>query len=185
MQNMINIVVAFPKFEDAANIKNLLVRNGYSVACVCTSGAKVLSVADEYNDGIVICGHRLTDMLYSDVKANLPQHFDMILLASANKLSDAYGLGIVSVAMPLRVNDLVNTIDLLAENIARKKKRLREQPKKRSMEEQSFINEAKRILMEKNNLSEYEAHRYIQKTSMDSGTNMVETARMIIRIMMN
>ena len=38
---------------------------------------------------------------------------------------------------------------------------------------------------EKNNLTEYEAHRYIQKTSMDSGTNMVETAEMVIRIMMN
>ena len=32
-------------------------------------------------------------------------------------------------------------------------------------------------------MTEAEAHRYIQKCSMDSGTNMVETAQMIISIM--
>lgn len=36
--------------------------------------------------------------------------------------------------------------------------------------------------MDRNGMSEEEAHRYIQKTSMDSGTNMVETAEMIIRM---
>ena len=36
--------------------------------------------------------------------------------------------------------------------------------------------------MERNNMSEREAHRYIQKCSMDSGTNMVETAWMIISL---
>ena len=29
----------------------------------------------------------------------------------------------------------------------------------------------------------HEAHRYIQKCSMDSGTNMVETAQMILSMM--
>ena len=37
--------------------------------------------------------------------------------------------------------------------------------------------------MERNHMSESEAHRYIQKNSMDTGTNMVETARMILSIM--
>jgi response regulator NasT len=36
--------------------------------------------------------------------------------------------------------------------------------------------------MERNGMSEEEAHRYIQKTSMDSGTNMVETAQMVISL---
>lgn len=182
---MVNIIVAFPKTEDATNIKNLLVRSGYSVTAVCTSGAKVLSVANEYNAGIIICGYKFVDMLYSEIKANLPEYFEMILLASQSKLSDAIGTGVVSVAMPIKVNDLKNTIDMLAESITRRRKKLKEQPKKRNPKEQQIIDIAKKILIEKNNLTEYEAHRYIQKTSMDTGTNMVETAEMIIRIMMN
>ena len=31
-------------------------------------------------------------------------------------------------------------------------------------------------------MTESEAHRYIQKCSMDSGTNMVETAQMIMSL---
>ncbi len=34
--------------------------------------------------------------------------------------------------------------------------------------------------MERNHLSEEEAHKYIQKLSMDSGNNLVETAEMIL-----
>ena len=36
--------------------------------------------------------------------------------------------------------------------------------------------------METKNMSEIEAHRYIQKCSMDNGINMVETAQMVIEI---
>jgi response regulator NasT len=45
------------------------------------------------------------------------------------------------------------------------------------------IQRAKLLLMERNNMSEEEAHRYIQKTSMDSGTNLVEMAEMILSMM--
>ena len=44
------------------------------------------------------------------------------------------------------------------------------------------MDQAKKLLMERNGMSENEAHRYIQKCSMDSGTNMVETAQMVISL---
>ena len=37
--------------------------------------------------------------------------------------------------------------------------------------------------MERNHMTEEEAHRYLQKTSMDSGTNLVETAQMLLTLM--
>ena len=37
--------------------------------------------------------------------------------------------------------------------------------------------------MSRNNLTEEEAHRYIQKRSMNNGTDMVETAQMILSLM--
>ena len=177
---MANIVIAFPKMEDAIGIKNLLVRNGYPVTAVCTSGANVLSTIDDYNDGIVVCGYKLTDMLFSELRANMAGDFEMILLASAGKISDADCEGVVPVLMPLKAADFVNTVAMLSMNIARKKKKRKNIPKTRSDE----IDRAKKILMEKNNMTEQEAHRYIQKISMDSGTGMAETAQMVIRIML-
>ena len=32
-------------------------------------------------------------------------------------------------------------------------------------------------------MTEEEAHRYIQRSSMDTGTNMVETAQMVLTMM--
>ena len=45
------------------------------------------------------------------------------------------------------------------------------------------MEEAKAVLMEKNNMSENEAHRYVQKSAMDSGRTMVDTAASILKIM--
>lgn len=36
--------------------------------------------------------------------------------------------------------------------------------------------------MARNHMTESEAHRYLQKCSMDSGTSMVETAQMVISL---
>ena len=37
--------------------------------------------------------------------------------------------------------------------------------------------------MERNHMDEEEAHRYLQKCSMDSGTNLAETAQMVLSMM--
>ena len=182
---MANIVVAFPKVEDAISIKNLLVRNGYPVTAVCTSGTKVLSTIDDYNDGIIVCGYKLNDMLFSELRESVPAEFEILLLASAMKISSSDCTGVIAVTMPLKAGDLLNPIEMLSMNIARRKKKRKNVPKKRTEEEQKTIDQAKKILIERNHMTESEVHRYMQKTSMDSGTNLVETAQMIIRIMLN
>lgn len=50
---MTRIIVAFPKVENGKNIKNVLVRNGYQVVCVCTNGAQVIQEANGLQDGLV------------------------------------------------------------------------------------------------------------------------------------
>ena len=60
------------------------------------------------------------------------------------------------------------------------KRRKKTQPKRRTAEEEKIINKAKALLMERNQMTENDAHKYIQKLSMDSGNNLVETAEMIL-----
>ncbi|MDE7257890.1 MAG: ANTAR domain-containing protein, partial [Lachnospiraceae bacterium] len=78
---------------------------------------------------------------------------------------------------------LINTVDMMSQTIMRRRRRAKSKPKERNSEETAFIKEAKELLMERNHMTEEEAHRYIQKCSMDSGTNMVETAQMILAMM--
>ena len=180
---MTNIIVVFPKIDDAKSIRNLLARNGFHVVGVCTTGTQAVSQTDGLNGGIVICGYKMVDMLYSQLHEYLPQGFEMLMLASPQYLSECEEHDIIYLSMPLKVPDLLSTLGMMAENQERRRKKERLRPRERSQEEKELLKEAKSILMQRNRMTEEEAHRYLQKCSMDSGTNMVETARMVLSMM--
>lgn len=180
---MTGIIVAFPKQENAKSIKNILVRSGFTVTGICTTGAQAAAMADELGGGIMLCSYKLTDMMYSELRNYLPEGFEMLLMASEQNLSEAAGSNIVSLAMPLKVHELVSTVSMMVETMERRRRMRRVQPRERKPEEIELIKEAKHLLMERNHMTEEEAHRYIQKCSMDSSTNMVETAQMVLSMM--
>ena len=179
---MVNLIVAFPKLEEAKNIKNILIRNGFQVIAVCTSGAQVLNYAEELGGGIVVCGYRLMDMIYEELLPDLPPDFEMLLVASPGRCRDTSWDNMVRLAMPIKVHDLVSTLEMMSQNQVRRRRKRRQQPKMRNQEEADLIARAKAVLMERNDMSEGDAHRYIQKCSMDSGTNLVETAQMVLSL---
>lgn len=176
-----SILIALPKLEDARHISDLLKRQGLNTALICTSGSKVLSTVHELDSGVVICGRRLTDMHYTQLAEYLPEYFEMLLIASQSALEECPP-GIKNLGIPFRASELTGTVEMMLTQQAKllKKKKI---PKKRSEHEQNFINNAKGVLMERNGMTETEAFRYIQKCSMDSGTNMVETAQKILLLM--
>ena len=116
---MVNIIVVFPKLEDAKNIRNLLARNGYSVIGVCCTGAQVLQIIDNLEDGIVICGYRFNDMMYADLRESLASSFQMLLVASMHILESCDRRDIVSLPLPLRIGDLANTLEMMAAGMYR------------------------------------------------------------------
>ena len=60
--------------------------------------------------------------------------------------------------------------------------RSRKKPIARSQEDLETIKRAKEILITRNRMEEGEAHHYLQKCSMENGTNLVETAQMVISL---
>ena len=85
--------------------------------------------------------------------------------------------------MPLKVHELLSTLEMMAAGIERRRKKRKSRPKERSEADKRVLQEAKSLLMERNGMTEEEAHRYIQKCSMDSGTNLVEAAEMVLSMM--
>jgi response regulator NasT len=107
----------------------------------------------------------------------------MLLVASRSKLEDGVEDGVVCVEMPLKAYDLINTLSMMTMALERLRKKNRQKPKERNIAQKAIIDEAKKLLMNNRNMTEEEAHRYIQKNSMDSGNSMVETAQMVLQIM--
>ncbi|MCI9198480.1 MAG: ANTAR domain-containing protein [Lachnospiraceae bacterium] len=175
---MSSVVVVFPKLEDAKSIRNLLVRSGIEVAGVCTTGGQALDVMDSLGSGIIVCGYRFRDMLYTELKEQMGGGFEMLLLASQRVLAEKGPDDVMAVRMPLKVHELLETIHMM--QYAQEKQKKKKRP--RSTREKAVIEKAKAFLMERNHMTEEEAHRYVQKCSMDSGNSMVETAQMIISL---
>lgn len=158
-------------------------KRGYEIDAVCSTAAAALGEMNNLNGGIVICGYKLPDMFFTDLNECMPSGFQMLLIASSRALSAVEGTGIMAVTMPLSVYELVNTLEMMLQSAARRRKKERAKPKVRSTEEQHIIDRAKSLLIERNHMTESEAHRYMQKCSMDSGTNLVETAQMVLTLL--
>lgn len=107
----------------------------------------------------------------------------MVTISSREQWEDNGDDSVVSLSQPLKVHELISTMEMVVCNVERIRKKRRSQPRHRSREEQELIERAKNILMERNNMTESEAHRYLQKTSMDNGTSFTETAQMILSMM--
>ncbi|MBR5420396.1 MAG: ANTAR domain-containing protein [Lachnospiraceae bacterium] len=178
-----NLIVLFGKSEEGKAIRSLLVKNGYEVDVICNTGAQALAEADALAEGIIVCGFRYPDMIYSELLEDLPGDFEMLLIARASLLEEGVPEEVVALPMPLQTVDLFSTLGMMIGRRERKRKKQRLIPKQRSREEQAVIDEAKTVLMERNRMSEEEAHRYLQKCSMDSGTGLAESARMILTLM--
>lgn len=177
---MINVIVVLPKQQDADKMKSILMKSGYESVFACHSGAQALGLMSGLDGGIVISGCRLADMTYSDLRADLPAGYEMLLLASADMILARREAGIVSLAMPFKVHELLHTLEMMTHRALCRRKKLRGEPKERSKEEQEQIQKAKELLIERNHMTEEEAHRYLQKCSMDSGTGLGEVAQMIL-----
>ena len=122
-----NIIITFLRINDAQNIRNILVRNGWGNVSICTSGAGTLAMADQLESGVVICGYRLPDMAYMQLKEDLPAGFQMLLIASNSVMTGASSAEVTHMETPLKVQELIQTIHFMEEDAARRRRKRREQ----------------------------------------------------------
>lgn len=179
---MIGVIVVFPKPEEAKGIRNLLTRNGIQVIATCTTGAQAVTFFDHVDEALVVCGYKFSDMLYTELSEYLPDTYEMLLVAPSSSFAQCDRSKVVSLCMPIRAQELIDTTNILLQGLYQQHKKRKAQPKQWSSEERGVIESAKLRLMEQKKMTEAEAHRYLQKTSMDNGVNMVETAQMVLEI---
>lgn len=173
------IIIAMPVREDAQKIADMLMRQGIQTDAVCTLSSEVLSKVHERDSGILICGKRLKDMGYAELSGYLPDYYAMIVI-SKDMMLDFYAQNIFFLQSPFKLKDLIGTIDMISQQHNLRIRRNKGKPPGRTNEEKEIIKQAKELLMNRNQMSEPDAYRYIQKCSMDSGNTMLETAQMII-----
>lgn len=174
---MDKVIVAFESEKTLRQMCDILEREGLPVAAACTSGAHALRAARKYDGGVILSGYKLRDMASVELYHDVPPGFVLLVLADQMKLELIEQEEIVKLSAPVRKRDLIATVQMLLETAAERPKPAVPQ---RSEEEKQIIWQAKYLLMERQNMTEEQAHRFIQKRSMDTGAKMVQTARIIL-----
>ena len=114
-----SIVIALPKIEDAKKIRTILNRHGLTVASVCSSVSNALANISELDSGVLICGYKLTDAYYKDALDDLPQYFEMLLLASQRIIDEAPN-SVSTVQMPMKASALIDTVNDMLYHLERR-----------------------------------------------------------------
>lgn len=174
---MDRIVVAFANEEAQRRILRLLESEGYSPAARCAAGAEAVRTVRKLGSAIVVCGFKLRDMTATDLAAYLRQTAVLLAVSAPVNLEFCEGENLYKLPTPVRRSDFFATLDLLRQF---EEKHLHHPPPKRREADQQLIQKAKELLMDVNRMTENEAHRFLQKRSMDAGLKMVETAQLII-----
>lgn len=144
----------------------------------CRSGDQVRRLLDKQQIYCVVCSPHLTDGPAEWLYEDLPPCCALLLVGPRHML-EACGSGdVFKLATPIRREEAVSTVRLLLQFGHRTEKLLRS---RRSQWEQETVERAKCLLMEQGGLSEEEAHRLLQKRSMDGGIRLVQAARRVIR----
>lgn len=179
---MIGVIIVFSKAEEAKAIRNLLTRNGVNVIAACTTGSQAISFFGDLDEALVICGYKFADMLYTELLDYLPSTFEMLVVAPRSHYAECDRSRVVCLGMPLKAQELVDTSNILLQGLYQKRRKRKAQPKQWTEEERAVIESAKLRLEQQKKMSEEEAHHYLQKRSMDTGVNIIETAQMVLEI---
>lgn len=173
------ILVAMPKHDDSGRISEIIKRSDvWEDVHICDTGSEVLRRIEDMDISLVVCTRRLRDMGYEELYNYLPASVNMLLLTK-NTETDLFSSNILILQMPFRTADFINSIRMQLPASYRRRKA---KPAARSDGDKLTIDEAKKLLMDRNNMSEPEAYRYLQKNSMDMGRTLAETAHMILSL---
>lgn len=176
---MDRIILAFSKDVTANKIRMMLEGSGYKIHNrVCHSASELMRTVDDYDNALIIMGYKLPDGIVNDIYYDINENFKILSIIKPEHIDDIESEDIFVMPLPLSRNKLLDAIEILCGSVEKTKK----QKAERSPEEAKLIEKAKLFLMENYHMTESQAHRFMQKRSMDTGAKIVDTAKVILNI---
>ena len=174
---MEKVIVAFEGEKTAQRFADII-ESGYIAKCIiCHSADEVKRTVEKREVHVVVSGYKLHGWTAMDLVEDLPDTTMMLVVATQSQLDLCELDDIFPLPAPVSRADLTIAVRMAMQMGRRLERLIRP---KRSEEEKGIIDQAKRALMKKYDISEDQAHRMIQKRSMDNGTRMVQMARMLL-----
>lgn len=179
---MESLIVAFEGEKTALRIRDIIESGGVAECLICHSGAEVKRIVYQQGVTVVVSGYKLRDETAENLYTDLPSYCSMLVLAPQSYLELMGKSDIFRLTAPASREDLLASVQMLLQMGHRMARYIRP---RRSQEERDLVEQAKAVLMDRHGMSEEEAHRFLQKTSMDSGVKLNQTAQLVLDGMWN
>lgn len=174
---MEQVILAFEGEKTANRIREVIEKAGVAECLLCHSAAEVKRVVNQQHITAVVCGYKLSDETAEALCEDLPPTCSVLVIAVQGMLEMIGRNEIFKLAAPVGRNDLLASVRMLLQIGHRMERFVRP---RRSKEEQAIIEKAKQLLMDRHGMSEEQAHRFLQKRSMDAGAKLVQTAQLVL-----
>lgn len=178
---MSSILVANSNEDSAKKIAAVLRSGGLNVSGVCAAGSQVINFTNRhYQGGVVVCSEKLKDMPSVNLPRVVGSNYDFVFILKAQPANPTDNQAYIGLFMPINRIELISTVNMLLDLSGISSLSIKKKLANPSLDEKGVIESAKNLLIERNHMTEAQAHRFIQKKSMDNGKKMVETALIIL-----
>lgn len=167
------IIVGFSNNRICSIVCKVLNKYGISPDCICNTGIGIRKMADYFNEGIIICGDTFYDEPLVNIVEDLWQNFNIILIGKYDKINICEDNKAYKLVTPLKMEELIGALELKLCEKTFNRKNLKDR--------ENLLESAKIVLFKKYNFNEAQAHKYMQKLSMEKGKKLTEIAQNIIK----
>lgn len=174
---MIRTVIAVDNDTLGNVIGETFEKNGITVRYRCRTGAEAIRAIKKMGGGIVVCGYKFPDMTADQLAFDLKDTASLLVVAKPFQLDRCEDEDLFRLPVPVKTGELIGAVNML---IQMDKMRCAKAIPRRSPEDTALIQRAKALLMEKSNLPEDAAYRYLQRKSMETCAKLTDTAKLII-----
>ena len=172
---MARIVIASAAEENRAKLSQLLASSGLAVFRCCGSGSELRRAINECEDGIAVLMGALPDCKPDELQWDYGDRIQILLIARPMALESCESPEIFRLPLPLSSQALLGAVQMLSQL---HQMRL----PKRAGTDRETVEQAKKLLMKQQGLTEPEAHRALQQHAMNHGVKMADYAAQIIKL---
>ena len=171
---MARIVIAGRSEQSCEQLSRLLSSSGYPIFRLCTDAGDLRRTLNECEDGILILAGQVPGCSADELFWDYGKQVHILLIARPLVLEACEEAGIFRLALPTSQQAVIGAMEMLTQLH-------RMRLPKRAMDDKQLVDEAKRVLMRRDGLTEPQAHRALQQYAMNHGLRMADYAREIIR----
>lgn len=167
---MPRIVIAGTSEVSRAQLSRLLASSGYAVFRLCASEGELRRTLNECEDGIALMAGIQPD----DIAADFGERFQFLLIGRPEALSACESPRVFKLAYPCPGSAVIGAVEMLSQLHAMRLPH-------RSGGDKALVEDAKRLLMDRYQIDEPEAHRRMQRYAMAHNVKMTDYAAQLLQ----